>query len=494
MLNKSQMLRTIGGLGLVAFLVAMVVLGNPVTLRACSDLVVQGGLNDDVFVSGRTLDYDVDYASDLIYVPSELPWHSTMPDHSQGAFWNNKYGFIAISIPKQTNKYLDGINQHGLSAALLWQKGAVFSSPGQPDMTLEDADLVAWVLGNYILVPKAIEGLKLMKVWHNENLLPREVHLVLHDVKGNSAVVEWAAGELKVYAGDDYQGILTNDPDYGQQAINLKKYSSLTNEDVKENGVWVEGAGMRGMPGDFLSKSRFVRLYTLKNFALQSFHDGHIYVLPTYGPDWSVQTVFQLLGRVDIPKGTITHTDPTLGIVYPFSQWTLVRDHFRQRLYVRGCRNQIIRMIDLRKINWQGSAIETIGPVEPPVTTADMAIDATYLPAANQSWDSENGTMSLLVTIPVRPEDEGSVGDMYVFAQMGSGKAYYWDGKVWKDAGDKMKILPTRHGKLKTSRFLVFKDEPADERWAGASIYAGYGANVSDMFLTGQYNRVVLIK
>jgi choloylglycine hydrolase len=496
MSNKTHVTRTIGGSGLIAFLAAMLFLANPDALRACSDVIVQGGLNDDVFISGRILDYDVDYPSDLIYAPSGLPWESTIPDHSKGAWWTGRYSFVAISIPKQTNKYLDGMNEHGLSAALLWQKGAVFSGAGEPDNTLEDADLVAWTLGKYMWVKDAIGGLKGMKVWHNSALLPREVHLVLHDFKGDSAVVEWAKGELKVTTDKDYRGVLTNEPEYHSQTDNLDlNYSGLNNEDKEENGIWIEGAGMLGMPGDFMSKSRFVRLYTLKKYALQRFHDAHIYVLPTFGPDWSVQTVFQLLGRVNIPMGTITHPDPTLGDVYPFSQWSLVRDHFRQRLYVRGCRNQVIRMVDLKKmVSWQRVKIETIGPVEPNAETADSAKDNTYLPAADQSWDNQNGTMSLAVTIPVRPEDEGSSGDMYVFARMNSGRTYYWNGKAWIHAGENMKILPCHQGKLSTRHFLVFKDEPADERWAGASIYAGYGENVAEMFLTGQYDRVVVIQ
>jgi choloylglycine hydrolase len=462
----------------------------------CSDVVANGGREGNLTVSGRTLDYDAEYPSSIVYVPGRLNWDSTMPDLSKATHWIGRYGFIGISLPGDIKHYLDGMNEKGLSAALLWQRDAEFQEPGAPDFTLSNVDLVSWALSNNSNVSGVLRDLKDMAVWHNGMLLPRPVHLVLHDAEGQSAVVEWIKGEMTVHTGKEYKDVTTNEPDYKEQVRYLSRFEDkLTNQDVKDTklDVWIEGAGMLGMAADSMSKTRFVRLHTLNKYALQNFDDWHIYTSPMYGSDWSVQTVFQLLGRVAIPRGTIMRNDPASGVVYPYTLWSMVRDHNRKRLYLRGYRNQIIRMVDLTKIDFSRSEIQEITPVEPAATEETDALDVTYLPIGKLSLDPRRKLVSVRVQLTIRPEDVGSTGDMYIFAKRRSGEYSYWTGRKWKKAAG-MQIKPCRRSSaLKTVRLCVIKKEPV-RRWARTAIYAGYGSNVTDMFISGQFHQVAYIQ
>jgi choloylglycine hydrolase len=139
----------------------------------------------------------------------------------------------------------EGINTQGLAFHYLYMKGSEYqtrdSRPG-----VDGA-----IYGQYLLdnAANVAEALTLMS---QTQLVPGWMgtfypcHLALEDAAGDSAVVEFIGGQMKVYHDPDKPAyILTNEPPLDQQLANLTRYKGF--------------GGDLPWPGDVDSKSRFVR-------------------------------------------------------------------------------------------------------------------------------------------------------------------------------------------------------------------------------------------
>ena len=96
---------------------------------------------------------------------------------------------------------------------------------------------------------------------------------------------------------------MTNSPDYGWHMTNLRNYPTLQREEwkgfrysylkrkftLKPN--WV-GTGFTGMPGDYSSPSRFIKVATMVS------HSGK-----AKDADHAVNRMLHMLNTADIPKG-----------------------------------------------------------------------------------------------------------------------------------------------------------------------------------------------
>ena len=93
--------------------------------------------------------------------------------------------------------------------------------------------------------------------------------------------------------------VVTNEPDYDYHVTNLKNYVNLSPSDpqpksfgnLKVSGF--SGVGMKGLPGDYTSTSRFVRAATTL----------HTMEQPAYNDERGVAGVFHALDALNIPKG-----------------------------------------------------------------------------------------------------------------------------------------------------------------------------------------------
>ena len=97
---------------------------------ACSDVILDPAktLNNQV-VSARTMDFPgMDYwQSQLSRVTRGVTWRSFDFTSVPGRQWTNQYGFIGMDFRVQEGTFInhqriynDGMNEEGLSAALLW--------------------------------------------------------------------------------------------------------------------------------------------------------------------------------------------------------------------------------------------------------------------------------------------------------------------------------------------------------------------------------------
>lgn len=311
--------------------------------RACTDVILNTAPIS--ITSARTMDFEEDLQSDLKVVPRGQAMTSAAPGGRAGLSWTSKYGFVGVNA-LDVDKYIDGLNEKGLSAAGLWLTETQYPAPPEGAAALSIHDVVAWILGNFATVAEVKAALPTVHIWgepSRELQMVPPLHLAIHDGEGNNLVVEFVNGAVQIH--DNPNGVLTNSPTFNWQLTNLRAYVNLTN--VEPADQWLaplgHGNGMLGLPGDSTSPSRFVRATLLRRFL----------VAPTAASE-AAQFAFRLMGRVTVVPGeTVPHKAPKEPLPYggDYTQWTVVRDHRNGVYYYTSLRNVSVRAVDLTKVN-----------------------------------------------------------------------------------------------------------------------------------------------
>lgn len=131
--------------------------------------------------------------------------------------------------------------------------------------------MIPWLLGRCGSVAEAVErlrGITLTSEPFSEDLPCAPLHWLLADREG-AVVLEACRDGVNLYQNPI--GILTNEPPFPMQQMNLRNYLNLTPEiPVNRFAEGLElkpcsrGMGAFGLPGDLSSQSRFVRAAFLK--------------------------------------------------------------------------------------------------------------------------------------------------------------------------------------------------------------------------------------
>lgn len=320
---------------------------------ACTDVILN--TVPLTVMSARTMDFEEDLRSDLEIVPRGHRVTSPAPGGQQGLRWTGKYGFVGVNA-LDIDRYVDGLNEKGLSAAALWLPETKYATPTDSASALSIQDVVGWILGNFATVAEVKAALGTVTVWGETSAEIQAVpplHLAVHDVEGNNLVVEFVGGAVQMQ--DNPNGVLANSPTFSWQLTNLREYVNLTN--VQPSEEWLlpagQGAGMHGLPGDSTSPSRFVRATLLRRFL----------VAPTSASE-AAQFAFRLMGRVAVVPGeTVPHTAPKAPLPFggDYTQWTAVRDHRNAVYYYTTLGNVSVRAVDLTKANLaEGQPVRTL--------------------------------------------------------------------------------------------------------------------------------------
>lgn len=207
---------------------------------ACSR-VLWGDGGQGVFV-GRTLDWVNPMPADLYVLPRGVKRDGlTGPDTLR---WTARYGSLVAATRGGAS---DGMNEKGLAAHMLWLTAADFGTPKPGTPTLAVSLWAQYVLDNFASVSELVEA----TAAHPLNLVACEydglkttVHLAVEDPSGDSAVIEYLGGKVRVHHGPEY-AVMTNDPPYDEQLAGLRQYKGF--------------GGQAPVPGGPDSASRFAR-------------------------------------------------------------------------------------------------------------------------------------------------------------------------------------------------------------------------------------------
>lgn len=213
---------------------------------------------------GRNLDWTVGYGEEVIITPKN--YKRTYAFEGEGNSVGDIVG-VAI-IVNDTPLYFDAANDQGLAIAGLNFPGIAHfeEEPIEGKINLAAYEFPLWVTSSFSTVDEVEEALKNVAIVAkpvNDAYPVALLHYFIGD-KNRSIVVEYMADGMHVY--HDPVDCLTNHPTFPWHLENLHNYISLTPEfpptvawDKTEITAYGSGSGMRGIPGDYYSPSRFVR-------------------------------------------------------------------------------------------------------------------------------------------------------------------------------------------------------------------------------------------
>ncbi|MBI5700015.1 linear amide C-N hydrolase [Candidatus Saganbacteria bacterium] len=286
---------------------------------SCSDFLLNN--SGSQVVSARSMDFGIPLQAQVVVVPRG--------EKGVSALSPTKYGFVGTNLARLP-AFSDGLNEKGLSVGTLWLAGTKYPDTAKVsrDKVIQVGDVVRWILGSFATVDEVKKGLESVTVAgapvkEMKNMY-FPLHLSIHDRNKKSLVVEFVGGKMNIY--DNPYNVVTNDPPFPDQVKNLEKYKKLTN--TRE--------GMRGLPGDSMPDSRFVRIYTLNKFVERS-KDARE----------AVNNANHILNRVTLVNGE------RVGNI---TEYGLIRDHKNLILYVIDDENLNLRAIDLKKLDFKPGA------------------------------------------------------------------------------------------------------------------------------------------
>lgn len=330
-------------------------------VNACTSFRVK--TTDGLVFYARTMEGGELFHSSVSVIPKGTEYQGTLPDGTQaGLAWTTRYGMVgmnAYGLPVIT----DGMNDAGLAAGNLLFPGYAgyqIFDPAKAATTIAQYEVISWILSNFATVDEVKEAIKNIRVSKGPEALVGNLplHYTVHDSKGGSIVIEYVAGELRVY--DNPLGVMTNSPTFDWHLTNLRNYANLSAANpepfmvggFKESGFG-QGTGMLGLPGDYTPPSRFVRTASLVHSSL-----------PVTGTDAGLNLAMTIINNIDIPIGSvrdISGKEP----VYDQTQWVVVSDLTQKRFYFHTYDNKDWRMVDVMKALADAKGIMTISAEMP---------------------------------------------------------------------------------------------------------------------------------
>ena len=232
---------------------------------------------------GRNLDWTEGYGQKVVLTPRNYKYQSAFLGENTAK--NGAIIGMAIVV-ENTPLYFDCANEAGLAIAGLNFPGYAHYEPDAIDGKTNVAayEFPLWVTMNFSSVDEVEEALKNTAIVAkpiNEQFPVSELHFIIGD-KDRSIVVEYTEKGMEIFHND--VDILTNQPGYAWHQENLRNYMNLESrrpEEVKWGKQKLvpfgSGSMMRGIPGDYYSPSRFVRVaYLNTHYPTKSSEDENV--------------------------------------------------------------------------------------------------------------------------------------------------------------------------------------------------------------------------
>lgn len=315
----------------------------PSVSDACTRVVYQG--DGDIYVVGRSLDWKTPIPTNLYVYPAGMSKVGNERDNA--VKWTSKYGSVyAVSYDGGVT---EGMNEKGLVINGLFCKGAVYandSTVNLPSMSM--AVFVAWLLDMNATTAEVVDVLEK----HDFNIggstfdggTVSALHWGITDAGGNTAILEFDHGDIKIYEGKDIT-TLTNDPQWpDMQAI---------------NNYWKGVGGQNMLPGTVRSADRFVRAdYFVRH------------VEKTSDADLAVSITQSVLANACVPYTYTVQGEPNVSS----TQWVSFANIRDRRYYFHPVTGAGLYYVDLRKCNLKPGA---------PVMKLDVSQAGNYVGEVN---------------------------------------------------------------------------------------------------------------
>ena len=92
----------------------------------CTEFLLSPEKNNGLVISGRSMEFSYPLNSKVVFFNRGDSFSSHMPDGSEAASWENKYGFVGLNAFDIPTAISDGLNEMGLSLSTLWLPGTEY--------------------------------------------------------------------------------------------------------------------------------------------------------------------------------------------------------------------------------------------------------------------------------------------------------------------------------------------------------------------------------
>jgi penicillin V acylase-like amidase (Ntn superfamily) len=193
---------------------------------------------------GRTMDWEHDMRTNIWTLPAGIKRDGLVVG---GLSWTAQFGSVVSTAYDIASA--DGMNDAGLAAHMLWLAESDYAERDPARPALAPSIWMQYFLDNFATVADSVRFLEQTPV----QLVPQTdpvsgeditVHLVLDDAGGDSAIVEYVDGELRIHHDRSFD-VVTNSPPFDEQLKNLARFEALGDAAV--------------LPGSGEADDRFVR-------------------------------------------------------------------------------------------------------------------------------------------------------------------------------------------------------------------------------------------
>ncbi len=149
------------------------------------------------------------------------------------------------------------------------------------------------------------------------------MHLSISDASGDSAILQYLEGKLRIHHDREYQ-VMTNSPPFSDQ--------------LALNAYWKEIGGTVMLPGTNRSADRFARASFYINATKQS-----------SDPREAVAAVFSVMRNVSVPRGITTPGQPNISSTI----WRTVADQKNRVFYFEDTFSPSLVWVRLGELDFQ---------------------------------------------------------------------------------------------------------------------------------------------
>jgi len=218
-------------------------------------------------ITGRSLDYDQPsmFVNRLDIVGTV--YNSVL---NNGVTWTGTQAVFSVNFLVPDAVPFEAMNQSGLSMS---GNLANADYPTGGTIVLSTDDMINYVLSQSASLSDAQALISQVSIQSDY-----QYHYSLYDRNGNSLIVEFVNGAAVFYNNQSY--IMTNNPDLPWQLANQNNYANIRNYApnavLPDSGDQFHGQGMLGIPGDWMSTSRYTRTYYMLKYCLSEVSTSNV--------------------------------------------------------------------------------------------------------------------------------------------------------------------------------------------------------------------------
>lgn len=340
---------------LVALAIAGVlaaVLLTPQPAQACTRALYQGP-NDRV-LTGRNMDWKLEWDGNMWLLPRGVERQGLAGPRS--VTWTAQYGSLVITGYEVATA--DGFNEAGLMVNALWMTESVYPADDGHTPRLSLALWPQYLLDNFATVAEAVAHLAANPIHVVSGDVPGQpgrlstTHLSVSDATGDSAILEWVEGDLRIHHSRQYQ-VMTNEPIFEHQ-LAITQY-------------WKGIDGLTFLPGTSRAEDRFARASFLIN-AVDQVDDTRL----------AAAAVFSVMRNVSAPYGVSIADKPNLST----TRWRVVADHKERLYYFESVVSPNLFWVDLKNLDFSpesGVRKLDLGPRQQNLFSGDTS--GSFVPA-----------------------------------------------------------------------------------------------------------------